>query len=200
MTREKELLKAIKFLRRIAKNLDPKDAKKAKTIAKRLENVSESIPRYINIGHPILDEHMPEDPIDYLYRPIEFPKKKMMDIETLERAMRESWNKDTCYPPWANKWTFENPARGQCAVTALIVQDYFGGELLYCRRYNHYWNKLPNQKEVDFTRCQFPVGTVLCIDGIETRDHVLNSESAIRALTSQRYQLLKNRVEEKLNP
>ena len=119
-----------------------------------------------------------------------------MHVETLEKAIIKSWDRETCYPGCVDEWNPENPAWGQCAVTALVVQDYLGGELLYCQHNHHYWNRLPNQEEVDFTRIQFPAGTVVCLDDIKSRDYVLNSESAIKAITPQRHELLKSRVEQ----
>lgn len=122
-----------------------------------------------------------------------------MQIETLEKAIKESWDRETCYPGCVDEWTPENLAWGQCAVTALVVQDYLGGELLYCQHNHHYWNRLHNQKEVDFTRIQFPTGTIVCLDDIKSRKYVLESSAAEKATTSQRYHLLKERVEQKLN-
>ncbi|MDA2936463.1 hypothetical protein MYX06_04565 [Patescibacteria group bacterium AH-259-L05] len=49
----------------------------------------------------------------------------------------------------------------RCVDTALVVQDYFGGQIVSDRpqfRYHvirHCWNILPNGEEVDFTRNQF---------------------------------------------
>ena len=114
-----------------------------------------------------------------------------MQTETLEKAIKESWDKQTCYPDWANKWTPDNPSLGQCAVTALVIQDYLEGELLYCEHENHYWNRLPNKKEIDFTRDQFPKGTDLCLDEIRSREDILPT-------IHQRYNLLKERVKHKL--
>jgi len=122
-----------------------------------------------------------------------------MQIKTLEKVIRESWNRDTCYPGCVDQWNPENPSFGQCAITALVVQDYFGGELLYCKHNHHYWNRLPNQEEVDFTRIQFPDVTIICVDDIKSRAYVLQSKAAIKARTPQRYELLKSRVEQKLN-
>jgi hypothetical protein len=121
-----------------------------------------------------------------------------MDLKTLEDAVRGSWSKETCYPGCANEWNEANPAFGQCAVTALVVQDYLGGTLLYCQHQHHYWNSTVRGEEVDFTREQFPPGTVVCLDEIKPRKHVLESDSAIKALTPQRYSLLKQKVEKKL--
>lgn len=50
-----------------------------------------------------------------------------MEKQLIEKALKSSWSKETCYPPWARGWTTENPTKGQCAVTALVVQDYLGG-------------------------------------------------------------------------
>ncbi len=37
-------------------------------------------------------------------------------------ALIRSWSIET-----SSKWTTENPAKGQCGVTALVVQDIYGG-------------------------------------------------------------------------
>lgn len=41
-------------------------------------------------------------------------------------------------------WTKDNPARGQCGVTALVIQDYFGGKILKTGVDNswHFYNSL----------------------------------------------------------
>ncbi len=79
-----------------------------------------------------------------------------VDIDNLQRALRASRDQETCYPGSKDKRTPENPALGQCAVTALIVQDYFGGELVNCLHTHHYRNRLPDGKEIDLTKQQFP--------------------------------------------
>ena len=122
-----------------------------------------------------------------------------MDLNSLEDAIKKSWSKDTCYPGCANDWTPENPAFGQCAVTALVVQDYFGGDLLFCKEQFHFWNRISNGKEIDFSRSQFPSGTIISVDKVESREYVLHSQDALDAKTLSRYNLLKSRVEKKLN-
>jgi hypothetical protein len=52
------------------------------------------------------------------------PFRSFADIEALIRA---SWSEKTCDPVDLPEWSAENPARGQCAVTALVVQDLLGG-------------------------------------------------------------------------
>lgn len=64
-------------------------------------------------------------------------------------ALQESWSATTSYEADEN-WNPENPARGQCVVSSLVVQDYFGGDIV---RYavigegideTHYFNILDN--------------------------------------------------------
>lgn len=122
-----------------------------------------------------------------------------VNIELIYEALRKSWSKETSYPSTQKDWSDKNPAFGQCAVTALVVQDYFGGELLYCKHYNHYWNRLPNGREIDLTRLQFENKVTPCADGIISREYILESECAKKALTLERYILLKNRVDNIIN-
>jgi hypothetical protein len=46
----------------------------------------------------------------------------------LEAAIRSAWGSDTTDEP--ELWSGENPALGQCAVTALVVREYLGGEIV----------------------------------------------------------------------
>ena len=56
-------------------------------------------------------------------------------------------------------------------MTALVVQDLLGGDLIHgevhidgAKVWNHYWNRLPDGTEVDLTADQFrflPTATVL---------------------------------------
>jgi uncharacterized protein (DUF952 family) len=84
-------------------------------------------------------------------------------LADIERVVRASWSRETCDPVDADAWSPENPARGQCAVTALVVQDLCGGELMLAevhyrngsRQGVHYWNRLGEGVELDVTREQF---------------------------------------------
>jgi len=84
----------------------------------------------------------------------------------LEDAIRQSWGPDTVDPD--DGWSADNPARGQCDVTSLVVHDLVGGELMASDVYldgarimAHMWNRLPSGIEVDLTREQFRGGEVL---------------------------------------
>jgi hypothetical protein len=86
--------------------------------------------------------------------------RSLADIEGL---IRSSWSEESCDPVDLPTWSPENPARGQCGVTALVVQDLLGGELLLAEVHNadgsrqgvHYWNRFGAGIEVDLTREQF---------------------------------------------
>jgi hypothetical protein len=84
------------------------------------------------------------------------------DLETLRPILRAAWGADTCDPHDLPDWHAGNPARGQCGVTALIVQDLLGGDLILgevfvgdTRTGHHYWNRLADGREVDLTAGQF---------------------------------------------
>jgi hypothetical protein len=90
----------------------------------------------------------------------------MLTLAQLEEAIRESWSDDTAEPE--DGWTPDNPSRGQCDVTSLVVHDLLGGELLAADVYldgerveAHMWNRLPSGIEVDLTREQFKNGEVI---------------------------------------
>ena len=73
-----------------------------------------------------------------------------------------AWGADTCYPDMSEEWTPESPSRDQCGMTALVVQDILGGDLIIVEVHvegaqigHHYWNRLPDGSEVDLTADQF---------------------------------------------
>lgn len=99
-------------------------------------------------------------------------------------------------------WSTENPLYGHCAVVSLVAQNLFGGELLraslentvFATMRSHYWNKLPDGSEVDFTKLQFENNFP---DGIESkvknRSYVLSFPE-----TKVRYQKLALRLAKKV--
>ena len=84
-------------------------------------------------------------------------------LDDLRTALRDAWSRDTCDDVDLPDWTPQNPARGQCGATALVVHDLLGGELLLAevlrtdgsRQGVHWWNRLPGGRELDLTREQF---------------------------------------------
>jgi hypothetical protein len=99
---------------------------------------------------------------------------RALNEEVLRKAIRRSWNRETSDDP--ERWSRRNPARGQCAVTAMIVQDFFGGELLcgYINLTPHYWNLLPDGCELDLTKDQFEEVVISGATVKSTRQFVLS--------------------------
>lgn len=120
-------------------------------------------------------------------------------LQTLVKALQNSWSAETSYD--ANDWSSENKARGQCVVSSLVVQDYFGGDLIRYEvsegplRETHYMNKLDDGTIIDTTNSQYvtPVGMRLKpanLDGFTS----LREKRLEDASTADRYELLKKRV------
>lgn len=87
-------------------------------------------------------------------------------LRQLEDAVRGAWSLDTADED--DGWTPENPSRGQCDITTLVVHDLLGGELLAAdvfldgeRIEAHMWNRLPSGLEIDLTRDQFRSAEVI---------------------------------------
>jgi uncharacterized protein YhfF len=83
-------------------------------------------------------------------------------LTRLESALHAAWGPDTCAPEDISDWTPQNPARGQCATTAVVVHDSYGGDLVRGAVHRrgtqvdfHWWNRLPDGSEIDLTRGQF---------------------------------------------
>jgi hypothetical protein len=105
------------------------------------------------------------------------------EVDDVAGLIRRAWSRDTSAAP--DEWSADNPARGQCAVTALVLQEIFGGKLLRCVAFgheSHYFN-LVGGVEVDLTRDQFGRGYWYHSDGVveRTREYVLSfPETALR--------------------
>ena len=118
-----------------------------------------------------------------------------MTIELLRPILRAAWDADTCDPHDLPDWRPGNPARGQCGVTALVVQDLLGGDLVLGevvaggkRTGYHYWNRLPGGHDVDLTAEQFHPGEVVV--GGEVRQRPPDAPRRCR----EQYELLRSRV------
>lgn len=116
----------------------------------------------------------------------------MVTIDKLKEAFKACWGADTA----KGEWLATVPSLNQCAVTALVVQDYLGGDLLRCKLNDgdsHYWNLLPDATEIDFTEDQFLYTHQQDIGEIIVRDryYVLSFPD-----TKARYEILRERVHE----
>ncbi len=53
------------------------------------------------------------------------------DIGEFYLALLKAWSLETCSPRFRGAWSSEeNPSAGQCSITAAIVREFFGGEVL----------------------------------------------------------------------
>lgn len=59
---------------------------------------------------------------NHLYKGVE-------NIHQLYDALVHSWTRETCTSRLRHKWSDEDYTCGQCAITAFIVQDIFGGDI-----------------------------------------------------------------------
>jgi hypothetical protein len=107
-------------------------------------------------------------------------------LDDLARRLEGSWTRETSADPL--HWSAENSAYGQCAVTALVVQDHLGGELLRARvsGISHYWNRLPSGLEVDLTRKQFGSNPHVPTGEVKSREFVLSFPETVDRYLSLR--------------
>ena len=116
-------------------------------------------------------------------------------LAAVTAAVEAGWGPDTCDPHDLPLWHAGNPARGQCGVTALVVHDLLGGELLLAEhdrdgaRYGvHWWNRLPDGTEVDLTRAQLGPGEAV------GRPEVVVRPAGPPVRARAQYELLRARV------
>lgn len=81
-----------------------------------------------------------------------------MNYQKFRKALAKSWAHDTAYYKDAPNWTPTNPSLGQCAITALLFNEFFGGTIhsgVSDSGIMHFWNKKYGLK-IDLTKQQFP--------------------------------------------
>jgi hypothetical protein len=86
-----------------------------------------------------------------------------MKLIDLREAIENSWSRETSYNP--DKWTPDNPALGQCAITTLFLHRQSGGNVMRGNVLTpnneniiHYWLRIGGI-DIDFTWKQFPNGS-----------------------------------------
>ena len=126
-------------------------------------------------------------------------------LSELYDALRQSWDSDTAYAK-VKEAAAEGSPFGQCYVTALVVQDYFGGEILvfdYGDGDKHFWNRLPDGREYDLTADQFARGQDFSADEFGRPNlgwwkPPLEGKGKVWRGWNPRYRKLSNRVREAL--
>lgn len=105
------------------------------------------------------------------------------DEKRIRELLFKTWSLET-----STRWTAENPACGQCSVTALVIHKLFGGLLLKTRVDGawHFYNKIGNQI-FDLTDSQFPCPVVY--------EHIpAKREEAFQDTSVIQYQMLKQKL------
>lgn len=66
-------------------------------------------------------------------------------MQKILNKLQSCWCAETSYYP--NKWNSTNPAYGQCLPTALVLQDYLGGDvhMVMFGRSRHYYCVIPGE-------------------------------------------------------
>lgn len=102
-------------------------------------------------------------------------------------ALMKSWSIET-----STKWTIENPAKGQCGVTALVVQDIYGGKIKKTKVEEvwHFYNCIAGQR-FDFTETQFN-------ERLNYLDVESNQEEAFADTNEKQYSILKEKIMKEL--
>ncbi len=119
--------------------------------------------------------------------------KKEQSLTEIANFLSLAWSKETCYPKNIRDWSAGNPSCGQCAVSALVVQDFLGGRLakIYVGQISHYFN-IVNGGVIDLTVKQFGDAKIDYSNyDIKTRQQILSDQD-----TKKRYQKLKQKVEQ----
>ena len=116
-----------------------------------------------------------------------------MNIENIKEILIECYSKDLCYPKVQSQWNVNNKCFGMCAITSLVINDYFGGDIckIHVNEISHYYNLIDN-KIIDLTSSQFNCDIDYNNYEIVERKRVLTFD------TNNRYNILKERLIKKL--
>lgn len=102
--------------------------------------------------------------------------------ELLEK-LRSAWSIET-----SGKWRSDNPACGQCSVTALVAQDLLGGDILKTSVEGqwHFYDRIAGER-LDLTDSQFN-------QPLAYQDLPSNRSEALEDTSAGQYETLKRRV------
>ena len=109
-----------------------------------------------------------------------------MNIENVQKVLLECYSKDLCYSKVPDDWDESNKCFGMCAITSLIINDYFGGDIckIYVDGISHYFNLIDN-KIIDLTSSQFN-------HEIDYKDYqVIGKQKILTDDTTNEYNILK---------
>lgn len=117
-----------------------------------------------------------------------------MTIRELEELLANCYTKDMCYPKVREKWNENNKSWGMCAITALVIDDFFDAEFgkIKVDGISHYFN-IKDGKIIDLTAKQFKKELDYSDYESVDRAEILSNEN-----TKMRYLKLKDCIKKKL--
>ena len=106
---------------------------------------------------------------------------EMINPDHIIEVLRKCWSSKS-----SSKWNKNNPALGQCSVSSLVIQHFYGGEILKTKVSGewHFYNKI-DDKIFDFTAEQFH-------SPIDYSDNKSNKIEALKDTSQTQYEYLKN--------
>ena len=77
-------------------------------------------------------------------------------LEQIRNILKTGWNRESSYSTELYEGSDPYSSDGQCYITARTLNYIFGWDIIHLRNsdYNHYWNKLKDGTELDFTSDQ----------------------------------------------
>ena len=110
------------------------------------------------------------------------------DEPKVRKALPLAWSSET-----AVQWTAENPALGQCNVTAAVVFDLYGGEILRTKlgEFWHYYNGIEGVR-YDLTDSQFTAPGAPFNAPEVYDDEAASREDAMTGVSQAEYDVLKS--------
>ena len=112
-----------------------------------------------------------------------------MNIDNMQKVLLECYSKDLCYSKVQDFWDDNNKCLSMCAITSLIINDYFGGNIckIYVAGISHYFN-LVDEEIIDLTSSQFN-------HEIDYKDYqIVDRQEILIDDTKNRYYILKSKL------
>ncbi|MCK9230036.1 MAG: HNH endonuclease [Syntrophales bacterium] len=103
------------------------------------------------------------------------------------------WSKETAY---YNEWNIKNPSYGQCAISAIALQEIIGGEIakiILSEGKSHYFNILDGNV-YDLTSDQFEMPVKYDHHEIVSKDYLLSDHR-----TAKRYKIFYNNLKQEID-
>jgi hypothetical protein len=119
---------------------------------------------------------------------------RLETLGDLYQVLRKCWCRESAYPSCQAEWVPADPSYGQCAITAMLVHDMFGGTIHRIRvdgGGTHYFNKIDGHY-IDLTREQFDLYHIPV--NYEPNEEMNRKYCGKNADTKKRYNILIQRI------